>query len=112
MKTLLTVLTMTFLSVLAADMGLGTLNAMAEESALPCENVAKDIAAYVSKSGWGQASGYVPVTTSRKYKDGLYTFNVSIKNPDTNDTIGDSYEILVYRDGKSESCVTIGVSVN
>lgn len=90
-------------------LSLTSLKTFAAETALPCENVAQDVAAYVSKSGWGQASGYIPVTTSRKFEDSVYTFTIEIKNPTTNDRIGDSYEVSMYRDGKSESCVTMSV---
>lgn len=90
-------------------LSLTSLKTLAAETALPCEKVAHDVAAYVSKSGWGQALGYVPVTVSRKFEDGVYTFDIEIRNLNTNDRLGDSYEVSMYRDGKSEACVTMSV---
>ena len=84
-------------------------NAFANDTEMPCENVAHEVAAFINKSGWGEVEGYVPVTTKKdKDKDGFLIFNVSIKRG--NDTLGDSYEIVMRKSPQSEACITLSVN--
>ncbi len=84
-------------------------NAFANDTeTMSCENVAHEVAAFINKSGWGEVKGYVPVTTQSRTEDGFLIYRVSIKS--ANDTLGDSYEIVMRRDGKSEACITLSVN--